>query len=106
MAAVSTLFDEEFLKKLEYLKLISSRMLPGHMRGEHRARKKGTGVEFSDYRPYVSGDDTKDVDWKAYLRLDKLILRIFDEGAGLPIYLFVLSGASLDLRGPGEVDYA
>jgi uncharacterized protein (DUF58 family) len=106
MASVKTLFDEEFLKKLEYLKLISNRMVPGHMRGEHRARKKGSGVEFADYRPYVSGDDTKDVDWKAYLRLDRLILRIFDEEADLPIYLFVDSSLSMDFGEPSKFDYA
>src|SRR3990172_6320135 len=105
-SAVSTLFDEEYLKKREYLKLGWSHMLPGHMRGEHRARKKGTGVEFADYRPYVSGDDTKDVDWKAYLRLDKLILRIFDEEGDLPIYLFVDSSLSIDFRHPQKFDYA
>lgn len=106
MAEVSTLFDEEFLKKLEYLKLVANRMLPGQLRGEHRARKKGTGVEFADYRPYVSGDDTKDVDWKAYLRLDKLILRIFDEEADLPIYLFVDSSLSMKFGDPSKFDYA
>jgi uncharacterized protein (DUF58 family) len=106
MASVATLFDEEFLKKLEYLKLISNRMVPGHMRGEHRARKKGSGVEFADYRPYVSGDDTKDVDWKAYLRLDRLILRIFDEEADLPIYLFVDSSLSMGFGEPSKFDYA
>jgi uncharacterized protein (DUF58 family) len=106
MAEVSTLFDEEFLKKLEYLKLVANRMVPGHMRGEHRARKKGTGVEFADYRPYVEGDDTKDVDWKAYLRLDKLILRIFDEEADLPIYLFVDSSLSMRFGEPSKFDYA
>ena len=106
MGEVSTLFDEEFLRKLEYLKLVANRMLPGYNRGEHRARKKGTGVEFADYRPYVSGDDTKDVDWKAYLRLDKLILRIFDEEADLPIYLFVDSSLSMKFGEPTKFDYA
>lgn len=106
MAEATTLFDEDFLRKLEYLKLVANRMLPGHMRGEHRARKKGTGVEFADYRPYVSGDDTKDVDWKAYLRLDKLILRIFDEEADLPIYLFVDSSLSMSFGDPSKFDYA
>jgi len=106
MPETSTLFDEEFLKKLEYLKLVANRMLPGQLRGEHRARKKGTGVEFADYRPYVSGDDTKDVDWKAYLRLDKLILRIFDEEADLPIYLFVDSSLSMRFGDPSKFDYA
>lgn len=106
MPEISTLFDQEFLKKLEYLKLVANRMLPGQLRGEHRARKKGTGVEFADYRPYVSGDDTKDVDWKAYLRLDKLILRIFDEEADLPIYLFVDSSLSMNFGSPSKFDYA
>ncbi|MGH9321532.1 MAG: DUF58 domain-containing protein [Vicinamibacteria bacterium] len=104
--AVATLFDEEFLKKLEYLKLVSNRMMPGHLRGEHRARKKGTGIEFADYRPYVSGDDTKDVDWKAFLRLDKLIIRIFDEEADLPIYLFVDCSRSMSFGAPSKFDYA
>ena len=106
MGEVSTLFDEEFLRKLEYLKLVANRMIPGQLRGEHRARKKGTGVEFADYRPYVSGDDTKDVDWRAYLRLDKLILRIFDEEADLPIYLFVDSSLSMNFGDPSKFDYA
>ena len=106
MPEISTLFDEEFLRKLEYLKLVANRSRPGQLRGEHRARKKGTGVEFSDYRPYVSGDDTKDVDWRAYLRLDKLILRIFDEEADLPIYLFVDSSSSMNFGEPSKFDYA
>ncbi len=106
MASVTTLFDEEFLKKLEYLKLVSNRMMPGHLRGEHRARKKGSGIELADYRPYVSGDDTKDVDWKAFLRLDKLILRIFDEEADLPIYLFVDASLSMNFGEPSKFDYA
>jgi len=106
MGEVSTLFDEEFLRKLEYLKLVANRMLPGSIRGEHRARKRGTGVEFADYRPYVSGDDTKDVDWKAYLRLDKLVLRIFDEEADLPIYLFVDASLSMKFGDPSKFDYA
>ena len=104
--STETLFDDEFLRKLEYLKLVSQRMVPGHMRGEHRARKKGTGVEFADYRLYVGGDDTKDVDWKAYLRLDKLIVRIFDEEADLPIYLFVDTSESMKFGEPSKFDYA
>jgi uncharacterized protein (DUF58 family) len=103
---VKTLFDEEFLKKLEYLKLVSNRMMPGHLRGEHRARKKGSGVEFADFRQYVGGDDTKDVDWRAFLRLDRLILRIFDEEADLPIYLFVDSSRSMNFGDPTKFDYA
>jgi uncharacterized protein (DUF58 family) len=102
----STLFDEEFLQKLEYLKIVSSRLLPGHLKGEHRAKKKGSGLEFADFRPYVSGDDTRNVDWRAYLRLDRLILRLFEEEADLPIYLFIDSSRSMQYGEPSKFDYA
>ena len=36
-----------------------------------------TGVEFSDYRRYVSGDDPRSLDWNAYLRLGKLFLKTY-----------------------------
>ena len=56
MGENGTLFDDEFLKKLEYLNLVSNHMIPGHLHGEHRAKKKtDSGIEFADYRQYVSG---------------------------------------------------
>lgn len=100
------LFDDEFLQKLEYLKLVSNRLLPGHLKGEHRSRRTGSGLEFSDFRPYVSGDDTRAVDWRAYLRLDKLILRLFEEEADLPIYIFVDASQSMAYGMPSKFDYA
>ena len=45
-----TLFDDEFLKKLEYLNIISKRLFAGQNRAERRTRKRGTGLEFADYR--------------------------------------------------------
>jgi uncharacterized protein (DUF58 family) len=102
----STLFDDAFLQKLEYLKIVSSRLLPGHLKGEHRSKKKGSGLEFADFRPYVSGDDTRNVDWRAYLRLDRLILRLFEEEADLPIYIFIDSSHSMEHGSPSKFDYA
>lgn len=106
MSDQKTLFDADFMERLEYLKLMATRMLPSRHRGEHRARKRGTGIELADYRPYVDGDDTRDVDWKAFLRLDKLVLRIFDEEADLPVYLFVDQSASMAFGDPPKFDYA
>ncbi len=106
MSEAKTLFDAEFMERLEYLKLMATRMLPSRHRGEHRARKRGTGIELADYRPYVDGDDTRDVDWKAFLRLDRLVLRIFDEEADLPVYLFVDQSDSMAFGAPPKFDYA
>jgi uncharacterized protein (DUF58 family) len=100
------LFDEAFLEKLEYLKLMSRHILPGRQRGEHRARKRGSGHEFADHRQYVAGDDTRHVDWKTWLRLERLLLRLFEEEADLPIDIFVDASRSMALGEPSKFDYA
>src|SRR5215469_11351197 len=101
-----TLFDDEFLKKLEYLNIISKRLFAGQLRAERRTRKRGTGLEFADYRAYVAGDDFRHLDWKAYLRLNKLILKLFEEEEDLPIYFFVDCSQSMNYGNPSKLDYS
>jgi uncharacterized protein (DUF58 family) len=101
-----TLFDDEFLKKLEYLNIMSKRLFTGQMRAKRRTKKRGTGLEFADYRSYVSGDDFRHLDWKAYLRLNRLILKLFEEEQDLPIYFFVDSSQSMNFGKPAKLDYA
>jgi uncharacterized protein (DUF58 family) len=99
-------FDEAFLKKLEYLSILSKRAFAGQIRGERRAKKRGSGLEFADYRQYVAGDDFRYLDWKAYMRLNRLILRLYEEEEDLPIYLFVDCSRSMDFGNPSKLDYA
>ena len=56
-----TLFDTDFLRRLELLRFVSKQVQPGQIRGEHRAKRRGSGLQFADYRPYVVGDDTRDL---------------------------------------------
>src|SRR6266404_521081 len=104
--ATLSLFDDEFLKKLEYLNIISKRLFAGTLRAERRTRRRGTGLEFADYRAYVAGDDFRHLDWKAYLRLNRLILKLFEEEEDLPIYFFVDSSQSMSYGSPSKLDYA
>ncbi len=102
----STLFDQEFIQKLQYLQLVSSRLRPGHLKGEHRAKRTGSGVEFADFRAYTYGADSQSLDWDAYLRLGKLVLRLFEEEADLPIYILVDASGSMGFGHPNKFDYA
>lgn len=96
-------FDEEFLRKLELLSVVSKRLLAGQFKAERRAKKVGSGIEFADYRGYVPGDDFRAVDWRAYMRLNRLILRLFEEETDLPVYIFVDASRSMGQR---KLDYA
>ena len=97
-------FEDDFLKKLEYLHVISKRAFAGQNRADRLARKRGRGLEFADHRQYAPGDDFRHIDWKAYQRLNRLLLRLFDEEQDLPIYLFI--DASRSMSEPAKFDQA
>lgn len=106
MVQESLLFSEEFLRQLEHLSMLTRRPVAGHLRGHHRSRRTGSGMVFTDYRPYSPGDDTRNLDWGTYLRLDRLILRLFEEEADLPIYIFLDVSRSMDFGSPSKFDFA
>src|SRR4051812_5840935 len=97
-------FENDFLKKLEYLHVVSKRALAGQNRADRLSPKRGHGLEFADHRPYAAGDDYRHIDWKAYRRLNRLLLRLFDEERDLSIYL--LLDVSRSMAEPAKFDMA
>ncbi len=83
------LFDKSFLTEVERLYIISKKVFAGRLRAERRTKKMGSGVEFAEHRDYALGDDFRYIDWNLYGRLDKLLLRLFEEEEDLHIYILV-----------------
>ncbi len=100
------LFDDEFLKKLEYLYIVSKKVFAGRIRAERRTRKVGAGIEFADHRKYSAGDDFRYIDWNIYGRLDRLLLRLFEEQEDLHIYILLDASVSMRIGNPVKLDYA
>jgi uncharacterized protein (DUF58 family) len=100
------LFNEEFLKKLEYLFVVSRKLFQGMLQAQRRVKKVGSGVEFSDHRTYSPGDDMRLLDWAAYGRTEKLLLRLFQEEEDLFIYMLVDISASMHYGDPPKINYA
>jgi uncharacterized protein (DUF58 family) len=89
------LFDEEFQRKLDYLAMVSRRVFSGAMRAERRTKKTGSGVEFADHRDYASGDDFRYLDWSAFQRFERLLVRLYEEEEDLSIYFIVDNSSSM-----------
>lgn len=102
----SALFDEAFLKKLEYLHIVSRKVFSGRLRAERRTRKVGSGIEFADHRRYAWGDDFRYIDWNLYGRIDKLLLRLFEEEEDLHIYIMIDCSRSMMIGDPLKMHYA
>ena len=102
----SALFDESFLKKLEYLHVVSRKVFTGNLRAERRTRKIGSGIEFADHRRYTAGDDFRYIDWNVYGRIDRLLLRLFEEEEDLYIYVLIDCSKSMLIGNPPKLHYA
>lgn len=100
------LFDSEFLQKLEYLTLIARKRFRGRFRGEHRTPRKGTSLEFHDYRPYQPGDDFRYIDWNAFSRLDRLFVKLYSAEEDLTIHILLDTSGSMAFGNPSKLDYS
>jgi uncharacterized protein (DUF58 family) len=96
---VSLLLEEEFLRRLERLRLIAKVRTRGRPGGSHYSPKAGMGLEFADYKRYCPGDDFRYIDWKAYGRLDRLLIKVFTREEDLPLYLLVDKSGSMEIGG-------
>lgn len=100
------LFGDEFQRKLEMLSIVSRRVFSGRLRAERRSKKKGSGVEFADHRDYVPGDDFRYVDWNAYQRFSRLLVRLYEEEEDLGIYFLVDASSSMAFGDRKKFDQA
>jgi uncharacterized protein (DUF58 family) len=77
------------LTLLGRLDLAFRRPQSGLYAGERRSPRSARSPEFSDFRPYVAGDDFRQIDWRAYARLERLMLRLYvaEEEACLNVVL-------------------
>ncbi len=104
--ASEPLLSPEFLAKLEQLELVSRKIFLGRFKGERLSKRKGTSVEFADYKNYVIGDDLRFLDWNLFARLDRLFLKLFQEEEDLHFHLLIDNSLSMDFGTPSKLHYA
>src|SRR5438094_4654744 len=77
------------LSLLNRLDLAYRRPVSGLYAGERRSPRAARSPEFADFRAYVPGDDFRQIDWRAFARLDRLMLRLYvaEEEACLNVVL-------------------
>jgi len=88
-------FTPEFLSRLEALRLLTRKEFLGGRSGSYSSPRRGTSLEFADYRRYAPGDDLRYLDWGIYARSDRLYVKLFREEVDLFVYLFVDASASM-----------
>lgn len=99
------LLSQAELRCLARLRL-SLRRPRGELVGTHLSARTGYSLEFTDFRPYQPGDDYRLVDWAAYARLRRLLVRVHKREVEVPLYLVLDASRSMGVGRPAKLDFA
>jgi len=103
---LDSFLDEDFLRKLDKLRIQAKRGIKGPAKGEHDSWRSGASLEFLDYRKYQAGDDFRYIDWNVYGRLDRLFIKLFRAEEDLTIHILVDMSQSMGSGNPPKEIYA
>ena len=102
----SSLFDEEFLRKLELLEVLFRRNVVGRREGDRPGHQRGGRAEFADYREYTPGDDLRYLDWNVYGRTGRLWLKEFTKEESVLVCVLLDASASMAFGDPRKLGHA
>ena len=97
-----TLLPEAIRRRLEPLMLVARKVRAGAIKGDRRSIKRGSSIEFADYRNYVAGDDLRQLDWNIYARLERPYIKLLEDEEDLAVHLILDASASMDFPPAGE----
>src|SRR5262245_50102115 len=72
------------------------RAVANAMAGAHHSKQRGTSAEFTEYRLYRQGDDTRRIDWKLLARSDRAYIRLATDRATLPTTIVLDASTSME----------
>jgi len=108
MNGSSHLLSPELINRLGNLQLKARMAAEGAMTGLHRSPHHGSSIEFAEHREYTPGDDPRHIDWKAFARLDRFYIKVFEDETNLRAWLLLDCSKSMAYASGEEskFDYA
>lgn len=90
------MLPEEILKKIRHIEINTRKTVTEVMTGGYKSQFKGHGMQFSEHRVYVDGDDVRHIDWKVSARTRDPMIKKYEEERELSVFLVVdVSGSKL-----------
>jgi len=94
--------------RIKSLEFRARAVMQGFWSGMHRSPRHGFSAEFTEYRPYVPGDDLRALDWRVYARSDRYYLRKFEDETNLACHFLIDGSKSMQFASANysKADYA
>lgn len=92
----SWFIDPSAIMQIRNLTLRAKTVVEGFANGLHRSPLRGFSVEFAEYRPYVLGDDLRNLDWKLVARSDRYYVKQYEDETNRRCYLAIDQSMSMN----------
>lgn len=99
------LLNPKIISKISRLDLRARYIVEGFLIGLHRSPYHGFSVEFSEHRPYISGDEISRIDWKVYGKTDRYFIKQYEEETNLKSYIILDCSKSMDYTSWGVTKF-
>ncbi len=90
------------LKSIGNLSVLARTVVEGMNTGLHRSPDKGASIEFKQHRPYVPGDDLRNLDWKVFAKSDRFYIREYEQETNLRATILLDCSGSMRYTSPIE----
>jgi uncharacterized protein (DUF58 family) len=88
------MIPKEVLQKVRQIEIRTRRIVDSMLSGSYHSAFKGKGMEFSEVRPYIDGDDVRTIDWNVTARMGAPYIKKYIEERELTVMLVVDASAS------------
>ncbi len=97
-SATSRYLRPQDLRRFENFQFAAKMVVEGFYSGRHRSPFHDRSAEFSDYRPYVAGDEIRSLDWRAYARTDRDYVKLFRKETDMRCHVLLDTSRSMAFR--------
>jgi len=87
---------KDILKRVKKIEIKTKHLVDGLLQGAYHSVFKGRGIEFSEVREYVPGDDIRSIDWNVTARMNEPYVKEFIEERDLTVFIIIDVSASND----------
>ncbi len=86
---------KQIISRVKQIDIKTSKLVEGIISGAYLSAFKGRGIEFSEVREYIQGDDIRTIDWNVTARMNRPFVKEFVEERDLTLMVvFDISSSS------------
>jgi uncharacterized protein (DUF58 family) len=107
MKSLSVLRPEQ-MAPIRNLTLRAKMIVEGTIAGLHKSPFHGFSSEFLEYRPYLTGEPARKIDWRKFAKSDKSFVRLYEDETNLAAHIILDKSASMGFGSASmsKYDYA